>query len=129
MLLLGSRLAGALSSSTRHRAVTLPASIGTSTSASATTLALARLRLELGAQGRELASAVVDRLHEGEVLFVEQSITMGLCRLVVFHAHGSESRELAAMNHIGVQHEDVLRHAYESCLHPIHVRLDLVRLV
>ena len=54
---------------------------------------------------------------------------MRLCRLVVLHAHGSESSELAAMNHIGVQHEDVLRHADKSSLHLIHVRLDLVRLV
>ena len=104
-MLLGSRLTGALHSSTRTRAVTLhPTSSSTSSSASASTSALALLRLELGAEFGELQAAVVDRLHEDEVLLVEQSIAVDFIRLEVLHADGSEGSELAALNEVKSSH-------------------------
>ena len=125
-----SRLAGALNSNTRSRAVTLPASIGTSASASASasasTLALV---LELGLELGEFGAAVVDRLHEGEVLLVEQSIAVLFVCLVFLHADGREGSELAAMNEIRVQHEKMLGEADKCDLHLIRMRLDLIGIV
>ena len=81
--------------------------------------------LELGAEFGELQAAVVDRLHEGEVLLVEQSIAVHFVRLVVLHADGSEGSELAAVYEIRVQHQDVLGDADKCNLHLVRVRLDL----
>ena len=120
----------ALNSSTRSRAVTLPASIGTSPSPSASTPALVLpLRLELGLELGELRAAVVDRLYEGEVFLAEQSIAVLFIRLVVLHADGGEGSELAAMNDVRVQHEEILGHADKCDLHLIRMRLDLIGIV